>query len=184
LIDTTLNVLDARGVGDTLLEDVVDQAGVTKGALYHHFESFVALMDVALGERFDAAVDAELGELTDGAEHATDAGDFFAVLAKLVVQQPTGWGSKPVGWVHVLALGSGRVSLQDHLVGGLRRLLDGYALVITTAHERGWVCRTVDSAHAAMVIVSLRLASLWEPMTQERLDDGAVGGLLERYLRA
>jgi AcrR family transcriptional regulator len=49
LVAAARELFAAQGYGDTLLDDVVDAAGVTKGALYHHYagkrELFEAVFD-------------------------------------------------------------------------------------------------------------------------------------------
>ncbi|MGI5242231.1 TetR/AcrR family transcriptional regulator [Dactylosporangium sp. CA-139066] len=37
LLDSALRLFDVRGYHETSVEDIVSEAGVTKGALYHHF---------------------------------------------------------------------------------------------------------------------------------------------------
>lgn len=64
LLDAVLAVVARRGYSATRLDEVATEAGVTRGALYHHFKAGKA-------ELFNAAVAARWGEL---------AGHVFAAL--------------------------------------------------------------------------------------------------------
>lgn len=57
LIDAAERVFRARGVGHATLEEVAGAAGVTRGAVYHHFSSKAALFE-ALVRRADMPIDA------------------------------------------------------------------------------------------------------------------------------
>jgi AcrR family transcriptional regulator len=65
LVAAARELFAAQGYGDTLLDDVVDAAGVTKGALYHHFagkrELFEAVFDREQRRLAKLALDAARG---------------------------------------------------------------------------------------------------------------------------
>jgi AcrR family transcriptional regulator len=63
LIETATALFGERGFAGTPLEEVVQQAGLSRGAVYHHFKDKRAL--------FDAVVDQLLLEVVDEVEHAT-----------------------------------------------------------------------------------------------------------------
>jgi TetR/AcrR family acrAB operon transcriptional repressor len=54
LLDTALTIFSQKGYESTRLEDIAKEAGVTRGAIYHHFgnkaELYVALIDQASGQ--------------------------------------------------------------------------------------------------------------------------------------
>ncbi|TAL22826.1 MAG: TetR/AcrR family transcriptional regulator [Frankiales bacterium] len=69
LVDSALRLFTERGFAATSLDDVVRDARVTKGALYHHFkggklalfEAVFAEIDLRLAERIAAAVPPDAG---------------------------------------------------------------------------------------------------------------------------
>jgi AcrR family transcriptional regulator len=63
LIETATALFGERGFAGTPLEEVVKRAGLTRGAVYHHFKDKRAL--------FDAVVDQLLLEVVDQVEHET-----------------------------------------------------------------------------------------------------------------
>ncbi|HTN49970.1 MAG TPA: TetR family transcriptional regulator [Burkholderiaceae bacterium] len=61
LLDAAERVFRARGVGNATLEEVATAAGMTRGAVYHHFDSKAALFE-ALVRRAEMPMGAAFGE--------------------------------------------------------------------------------------------------------------------------
>lgn len=55
LLDAALAVFSRQGYADTRLDDIAQEAGVTRGAIYHHFGGKVELYQALLEERFTRA---------------------------------------------------------------------------------------------------------------------------------
>jgi TetR/AcrR family acrAB operon transcriptional repressor len=55
LLDAALTVFSRQGYADTRLEDIAQAAGVTRGAIYHHFGGKVELYNALVAERFARA---------------------------------------------------------------------------------------------------------------------------------
>ncbi len=53
LLDATARVIRQEGLAALTVQDVADVAGVSKGALFHHFSSKQALLDATLGAMLD-----------------------------------------------------------------------------------------------------------------------------------
>jgi TetR/AcrR family acrAB operon transcriptional repressor len=78
LLDAALTIFSKKGYTATRLEDIAQAAGVTRGAIYHHFGSktdlFIALMDEA-STVGNSAIDQAVGE----------GGTFVEVLSRILV---------------------------------------------------------------------------------------------------
>ena len=68
LLDAAEHVFRARGVGHASLAEVADAAGLTRGAVYWHFDSKAALFQ-AMVDRAEMPHDACLQKMEDSAEH-------------------------------------------------------------------------------------------------------------------
>jgi TetR/AcrR family transcriptional regulator, acrAB operon repressor len=55
LLDSALAVFSSKGYETTRLEDIAEEAGVTRGAIYHHFGGKLELYNALLNERFARA---------------------------------------------------------------------------------------------------------------------------------
>ncbi|MFN8830696.1 MAG: TetR/AcrR family transcriptional regulator [Labrys sp. (in: a-proteobacteria)] len=65
LLETARIAFGAKGYSDVALEDLVRDAGVTRGALYHHFGSKQGLFEALVGA-LDAEITASIHEATSG----------------------------------------------------------------------------------------------------------------------
>lgn len=50
IIDSAVELFDERGYGETGLADILQRAGVSKGAFYYHFDSKEAVASAVIGE--------------------------------------------------------------------------------------------------------------------------------------
>lgn len=69
LLVTAREVFSERGYADTSMDDLTAQAGLTRGALYHHFGDKKGLL-AALVTQLDAEMDARLQAISDTADDA------------------------------------------------------------------------------------------------------------------
>jgi len=69
LLATARQFFGERGYAQTSMDDLTAQAGLTRGALYHHFGDKQGLL-AAVAEQLDAEMDARLRAITDSAEDA------------------------------------------------------------------------------------------------------------------
>lgn len=67
LLATARKVFTERGYADTSMDDLTAQAGLTRGALYHHFGDKKGLL-AAVVQQIDAEMDARLQAISDNAE--------------------------------------------------------------------------------------------------------------------
>ena len=67
LLATARQVFSERGYADTSMDDLTAQAGLTRGALYHHFGDKKGLL-LAVVEQLDAEMDGRLQAISDSAE--------------------------------------------------------------------------------------------------------------------
>jgi AcrR family transcriptional regulator len=59
LLDAALDVFATLGFGRASLQDIADRAGVTKGAIYHYFDSKEQLLVELMRERFLPAIETD-----------------------------------------------------------------------------------------------------------------------------
>lgn len=69
LISAARKVFSEVGYADTVMDDLTGQAGLTRGALYHHFGDKKGLL-AAVVEQIDAEMDAQLEAISSTAEDA------------------------------------------------------------------------------------------------------------------
>ena len=67
LLATARKVFTERGYADTSMDDLTAQAGLTRGALYHHFGDKKGLFK-AVAQQIDAELDAQLAQVFEQAD--------------------------------------------------------------------------------------------------------------------
>ena len=137
----------SKGYAETSTPEIVRSAGVTRGALYHHFEDKLALFRAvvaseaaALTAEIDAAATAT-GDAQDGLAEGTRG--FFAAMTRpgrvrlLLIDGPA-----VLGWAEMDALdaGNGRASLKAGLRAAAPNIpepdLEARAQVLSAAYDR------------------------------------------------
>lgn len=146
LVEAATRLFAERGYEDTSIEDVLDQTGVSRGAIYYHFASKEALFVTAL-EQVEARVMSDLGAKLAGAPSAAEA-------LKTV----------SLGWLQVAAdPGISRIMLIDapavlgwerwrhaggQAIGEMRQLLQAVA-------DEGHLAPALVNAYAHMLMAAL-----------------------------
>jgi AcrR family transcriptional regulator len=162
-----------RGYAATGREDIAERAGVTRGALYHHFDSQAAVAAAVLAELDDEIVDlvvaaAGTGPAVDRLRRSARAYlDACAdpTVARLLVDAPTILGfdayrqlstdscARLLGAVLDQAEAEGTPIAGDRAVATslLVRMLDEAALLVASGHPRRRVVATVDAFLARLL---------------------------------
>jgi AcrR family transcriptional regulator len=172
LISAARPLFAARGFTDVALETIVRAAGVTRGALYHHFDDKTELF-AAVFERVEGEVAARMGEAiaatgqTDPVEVMRLGADFWLdacsdpeIQRILLVDAPA-----VLGWTRWTEIGN------RYNIGLVRALL-------TEAIETGRIPPQPVEATALTTLGAMREATLYiaraEDHSQARQDAGAV----------
>ena len=151
LLDAATGVFAERGYHAATVDQIVEAAGVTKGALYAHFASKQALFVGLLEERVDRPVRA-LMALTETAPADTATAEAVGTgLATLVEEQ-----REPV----LLAYEFWALAIRDRAVAGRYRrwladLTSALARALTARHRATGVPLTMDAELLAAGIIGL-----------------------------
>ncbi len=191
LIDAALRVFAERGYRGTRLEEVAEAAGVTKGTIYHYFDTKEELLLGAI-EHYRALAFGRIEEvLGDPALSSADR-------IRLVVRRTFAGGSGPRrDLLSLLVLGVAHEvpRLYDRWIGEGPARIWGTIAALADEGVRGGEFRSgVDVEVAARILVSgLLLQLIWHgregasaamAIDEDRLIDGAVESFLAPLRRA
>ncbi|MGB9089446.1 MAG: TetR family transcriptional regulator [Pseudomonas farsensis] len=177
LLATARKVFSERGYAETSMDDLTAQAGLTRGALYHHFGDKKGLL-AAVVEQIDAEMDARLQAISDTAASAwegfaTRCRAYLEMALETDIQRLVLRDAKAV-------LGGVTPEAQRQCVESLRRLLEQLM-------AQDVVAQADPEALAALVYGSLSEAAVWIADGEHgaaRLEQAiAALGLLLRGLR-
>jgi AcrR family transcriptional regulator len=182
LIEAARPLFAAQGFAEVSLETIVRAAGVTRGALYHHFADKTELF-AAVFEKVEAEVAARMGEAiaasnqTDPVEVMRLGADFWLDVCSDPEVQRIVLVDAPVvlGWARWTEIG-------DRYNTGMVRAL------LTNAVETGRIPPQPIEATVLTILGAMREATLYvaraEDHDQARKDAGAVINRLIRALDA
>lgn len=149
LIAAARRLFAERGFADTATHDIVAAAGVTRGALYHHFDDKKALFEAVLAaeaEAVSAAIEAQSGEAASAREALlSGAKAYFDTMREpgrtrlLLLDGPAGLGTAKVSKIDAEhAEGRLREGLEAHLeeAGASLEGLDALTDLLSAAFDR------------------------------------------------
>ncbi|MNP28671.1 Transposon Tn10 TetC protein [compost metagenome] len=151
LLETARKVFSERGYADTSMDDLTAQAGLTRGALYHHFGDKKGLL-AAVVAQLDAEMDERLCAISDSAKDGWDGfrqrcHAFLEMALEPQIQRIVLRDARAV-------LGGGSPEAQQHCVESMRQLI--HQLIV-----QGVVVDADAQALASLIYGSLAEAAAW-----------------------
>lgn len=155
ILDAAEHVFQERGVSHTSLAEIAAAAGVTRGAIYWHFENKVALFDAMIQRVFDP-LEAKLAELLDQpAENPVDALRAIALhFIDRVAHDPGYTRVLEISWHKCEYVGEMATIRDNHLECG-NRYLDVLTEGFRLAGQRGFVPASLDPRQAAVGMMAV-----------------------------
>lgn len=151
LLATARKVFTERGYADTSMDDLTAQAGLTRGALYHHFGDKKGLL-AAVVQQIDAEMDARLQAISDNAD---DPWQGFRGRCQAYLEMALEPGIQRIVLRDARAvLGGASPQAQRQCVESMQQLIDELM-------RRGLVAKAEPQALAALIYGSLEEATLW-----------------------
>lgn len=151
LLATARKVLAEHGYADTSMDDLTAQAGLTRGALYHHFGDKKGLL-AAVVAQIDDEMDARLQAISDGAE---DAWQGFRQRCHAYLQMAL----EPE--IQRIVLRDARAVLGGASPDSQRHCLQSMQGLIAALMAQGTVTPADPQALASLIYGSLAEAAFW-----------------------
>jgi len=151
LISTARRVFSEYGYAATSMDDLTAQAGLTRGALYHHFGDKRGLL-AAVVDQIDAETDARLQAISDQMDDPWEGfrqrcGAYLDMALEPDIQRIVLRDARAV-------LGGASLDSQRYCVTSMQRLIEGLI-------ERGVIAKVDALALASLIYGSLAEAAFW-----------------------
>ncbi len=151
LLATARKVFAELGYADTSMDDLTAQAGLTRGALYHHFGDKKGLL-AAVVAQIDTEMDARLQSISDTAEDAWEGfcnrcRAYLEMTLEPEIQRIVLRDAKAV-------LGGASPDSQRHCIESMRRLIGNLM-------QQGIVAEADPQALASLIYGGLAEAAFW-----------------------
>lgn len=151
LLATARRVFAERGYADTSMDDLTAQAGLTRGALYHHFGDKKGLL-AAVVEQIDAETDARLQAISNA---ATDPWRGFQQRCRAYLDMALEPEIQRIVLRDARAvLGGATLDSQRHCVDSMQRLIEDLI-------RQGVIAEVDAQALASLIYGSLAEAAFW-----------------------
>ncbi|WP_219114254.1 TetR/AcrR family transcriptional regulator [Janthinobacterium sp. UMAB-56] len=174
LLATARKVFSERGYADTSMDDLTAQAGLTRGALYHHFGDKKGLL-LAVVEQIDTEMDDRLQTIS---ERADDLWEGFRSRCRAYLEMAL----EPE--IQRIVLRDARAVLGGASPDSQRHCVESMQGIIQELMHRGIVADASPRALASLIYGSLAEAAFWIADGDEgtaRLSEGVAA--LELLLR-
>jgi len=174
LIETTARLIEVRGAGSLQVEEVLAASGVSRGSLYHHFEDFYELIEIATAERFSASVDRSIAAISRLLDSATSREECFAGLRQ-ITEQTQARELESVRFERARALGMAGSNDRFRRILGIQeqRVTDALADLFREAQGRGWMNTDFDPQAAAVLIQAYTLGRIVDDISPHQMDQEA-----------
>ncbi|HIH2751796.1 TetR/AcrR family transcriptional regulator [Burkholderia aenigmatica] len=151
LLATAREVFSEHGYADASMDDLTARAGLTRGALYHHFGDKKGLL-ASVVEQIDAEMDARLQAISDTAD---DAWEGFCSRCRVYLEMALEPEIQRIVLRDARAvLGGATSDSQRHCVESMQRMIDGLI-------QQGVVAEADTYALASLIYGSLAEAAFW-----------------------
>jgi AcrR family transcriptional regulator len=173
--ETRSHILDAagelfaeRGYDATSVADICAQAGVTKGAFYHHFESKQSVF-LELRDRWLTPLEAQLSLARDPDETLPQLLQHVADLAREMFAE-AGEDQRQQIFLELLSAARQDPTILSAMLAPMQRYHEWFAQLINAGIQEGTL-RKVDRKLAAQVLVSLGFGLIMLSLLDPHGDD-------------
>lgn len=170
-------------------EMVLQQSGISRGSMYHHFKDFSELLELAMVDAFALTVDKTITAFTALLETAKSKDDMIKGLSVVTAKTQTKAFKKlRLQRARLISFTEDNPRLATSLSAEQQRLTDAIADLIREAQERGWMNKCFDARSAAVLIQAYTLGKLVDDIVPNQMQESAwndlIGQIVEKVLSA
>lgn len=171
LIEVAVNLIGEVGVEAVETAVVLERAGVTTGALYHHFRDMNHLLEEAMARRFPVGVRESLVMLKDGLAKATTLADYQKFMSDLTeVSQAPANRPRRTERAHYLALAFASESFREVIAEQQTQMTAELTDVLQGVQQRGWLRKDLNPKAVAVFIQAYTLGRIIDDISNDPLD--------------
>lgn len=174
LVETVSKLLDEKSATQISAEEVLENSGISRGSMYHHFEDLDDLVETTQVYRYSKWVDGSIRFMYDFVITARTKEELRASLQKLTeITQSDDRKAARAQRAHALALCATNERMAHKLSPEIQRLTDAITDVTNEVKNKGLFKSSVDAHSLATFIQSYTLGKIVndfnpEPVSEEQ----------------
>jgi len=172
LRDAVVGMMEATAPEDIHSEFVLQETGISRGSLYHHYEDFTDLLEDAMLYRFSAGVEASTGAIENIVATAGDREEFFSMLEGVTrATQARRRADVRFDRARMLAMAQHNERFSKKLGLVQDQLTDSLTNCIAQAQGKGWVNPNFQARTLAVFIQAYTLGKIVDDVGEHPMDD-------------
>ncbi len=177
LIETTVALLESQLPHEIAVDEILDQSGISKGSLYHHFEDLAELLEEAQVSRYATWVDRSIALIVAIVSQAKTRDDLFTGLKKMTeLTQSAQYKGFRYERARTIGNSEGNERFRKLLAVEHGRLTAGLTDVIREVIEKGFFKKDLNPHVFAVFIQSYTLGKVVDdivtnPLKSQDWDD-------------
>jgi len=150
---------------------ILEESGISKGSLYHHFEDLDELIEAALIQRYARWVDASIELMTQLLTSAASSDDIYSGLTGITRRtQSDEFRAERQNRIDVLSRAGSSKRFAKLLGEEQQRLTDALTDLIREAQERGFYKKEVDARAIAVFIQAYTVGKIIDDFNENKVD--------------
>lgn len=186
IVEAAANILKTVGVARFHVDDVLATTGLTRGAVYHHFDSVDDLIESALLATFVEGIGANLDYVGNVMSSATTFDEFRTGILQANVLYATNERLRAVRALraHALAATAAGGRIAAALAEQQQLLTDAYIDVITETQSKGWVNPAIAPETLAVFIQAYSFGVIIDDVSERHIDPESWAQLIADFFDA
>ena len=163
---------------------ILEESGISKGSLYHHFEDLDELIEAALIQRYARWVDASIELMTQLLTSAASSDDIYSGLTGITRRtQSDEFRAERQNRIDVLSRAGSSKRFAKLLGEEQQRLTDALTDLIREAQERGFYRKEIDARAIAVLIQAYTIGKIVDDFNENKVDPVAWVNLINSIIR-
>ena len=172
LLTAVVDMMETTPPEDIHSEYVLQETGISRGSLYHHYEDFTELLEDAMLYRFSVGVEASTAAMEKITSTARDKAEFFSLLEGVTrATQARKRADVRFDRARMLTMAQYNERFRLKLSRVQARLTDSLTECIAQAQAKGWANPNVQARTLAVFIQAYTLGRLVDDVSATQMDD-------------
>ena len=167
LIETMASLLDQKAPEQISVDEVLNVSGISKGSLYHHFEDFSDLLEVAYLRRFAAYIDLSTAAIADVIASSRTREEMLTAMREITHRtQSPDLAAVRLERIRAIGLAGGNERFRKRLAAEQQRLTDAMADLVRESQAKGWFRAEFDPHVVAVFVQAYTLGRVLDEVSE------------------